>query len=258
MTDNENALFDLAASFVLHTRQSVFLTGKAGTGKTTFLRHIKNISYKQLAVLAPTGVAAIQATGSTIHSFFQLPFGPFVPAETRDPQSGENMGPQALMSRIRLTKEKRNLIRALDLLIIDEVSMVRADLMDAIDVVMRHIRMDSQPFGGVQLLLIGDLHQLPPVVKEQEWRLLNEYYDGPYFFYSHAIRRLDPVYIELDKVYRQQEADYLQLLNEVRTNTLSPEGYELLHSRYLPHEHPDGYITLTSHNAQADTINARA
>ncbi len=241
----------------MHTRQSVFLTGKAGTGKTTFLRQIKHTAYKQLAVLAPTGVAAIQATGSTIHSFFQLPFGPFVPAEAHESFAGAEHGSQALLSRIKLTRDKRNLMRALDLLIIDEVSMVRADVMDAIDQVLRHVRMNQSPFGGVQMLLIGDLYQLPPVVKDQEWNLLRDYYEGPYFFYSHAVQKIAPVYIELEKVYRQQEADYLELLNGVRTNSLSEESYDLLHSRYLPMEYPEGYITLTTHNATADAINER-
>ena len=186
-----------AWEFVEHTGHSIFLTGKAGTGKTTFLRTLKQKSSKRLVVVAPTGVAAINAGGVTIHSFFQLPFSPFVPDAH-------------IKSRFDFSKEKRKIIRTLDLLVIDEISMVRCDVLDAIDSVLRRFRDHAKPFGGVQLLLIGDLQQLTPVVTHEEERILSQYYDTPYFFGSQALRRLDYVTIELSRVYRQQDASLVR------------------------------------------------
>ena len=194
-----------AWEFVEHTGHSIFLTGKAGTGKTTFLRTLKQKSSKRLVVVAPTGVAAINAGGVTIHSFFQLPFSPFVPDAH-------------IKSRFDFSKEKRKIIRTLDLLVIDEISMVRCDVLDAIDSVLRRFRDHAKPFGGVQLLLIGDLQQLTPVVTHEEEHILSQYYDTPYFFGSQALRRLDYVTIELSRVYRQQDASFINILNAVRSN----------------------------------------
>jgi len=171
----DNPRMALAYDFVLHTRRNVFLTGKAGTGKTTFLRRIRSLTAKRLAIVAPTGVAAINAGGVTIHSFFQLPFGPIVPGT-------------GLRESRKFNKEKIKLLRSLDLLVIDEISMVRADVLDAIDEVLRRYRGTQEAFGGVQLLMIGDMQQLPPVIKDEEWLLLRPHYESAYFFGSRALR----------------------------------------------------------------------
>ncbi|MCU0336186.1 MAG: PIF1 family ATP-dependent DNA helicase [Chitinophagaceae bacterium] len=253
-----NPLQQLAFDYMMYTGESVFLTGKAGTGKTTFLRRLKEECPKQMAVLAPTGVAAINAGGVTIHSFFQLPFGPFVPVQGKAMAANEAMGEHALISRLRYGRDKRELLQSLDLLVIDEVSMVRADVLDAIDTILRHFRRRQVPFGGVQMLLIGDLYQLPPVVQNEEWQILGEYYEGPFFFHSHAIRRQPPVYVELQTIYRQSDERFIDLLNQVRNNRLTPAGLELLNSRCQPgFVVPDGepWITLTTHNRKADAMN---
>jgi hypothetical protein len=242
----ENPELRLAEEFVQHTNSTIFLTGKAGTGKTTFLHAIKNKTAKRLVVTAPTGVAAINAGGVTLHSFFQLPFGPFVPGN--QPQPG----------RHRIRREKRNLIISLDLLVIDEISMVRADLLDGVDSVLRRLRRNDQPFGGVQLLMIGDMHQLPPVVKSDEWQILAQHYDSPYFFCSTALGRIAMVPIELKHIYRQSDQRFIELLNRVRDNNLDPPAVELLNSRHDPNfSAPDGqgYITLCTHNKRAEAIN---
>ena len=200
-----NPQLELAFDYVRNTHKNIFLTGKAGTGKTTFLHQIKLESAKRMVVVAPTGVAAINAGGMTIHSFFQLPFGPFLPGNAQD----------AARQR-RFSGEKIRLIQSLDLLVIDEISMVRADVLDAIDDVLRRYRDRSKPFGGVQLLMIGDLHQLPPVVKDEEWNLLREYYQTAYFFGSQALKDSDPVAIELKHIYRQSDTTFIELLNKVR------------------------------------------
>ncbi|MDR1652164.1 MAG: helix-turn-helix domain-containing protein [Prevotellaceae bacterium] len=244
MTDN---LFALAAEFVNDTSQHVFLTGKAGTGKTTFLREIKQNTHKNAVVAAPTGVAAINAGGVTLHSLFQLPFSPFLPQE--------NAG--ADISHFR--KEKINLLRKIDLLIIDEVSMLRADVLDAIDAVLRGIRRTTTAFGGVQMLYIGDMFQLPPVVKDEELEILKHAYPSPFFFHSRALRKCPPVYIELKHVYRQQDSLFIDLLNRVRNNVMQPTDLELLNSHYVPDFTPPPdkkFITLTTHNYQADNINS--
>lgn len=260
MQEHTNTHLLLAKDYVYYTSESVFLTGKAGTGKTTFLRTLRQDCPKQHAVLAPTGVAAINAGGTTIHSFFQLPFGPFIPAGNKS-NSDDTNNKHSLLARLRYGKDKRELMRSLDLLIIDEISMVRADTLDAIDTILRHIRHNEQPFGGVQMLFIGDMFQLPPVVPDQDWQILQDYYDGPFFFNSEVIRQHMPVYIELQHIYRQSDTHFIQLLNEVRNNQLNEEGLQLLNSRYEPHfsmlDDKD-YITLTTHNATADSINNQA
>lgn len=243
-----NPQLDLAFDYVRNTRKNIFLTGKAGTGKTTFLRQLRHESVKRMVVVASTGVAAINAGGMTIHSFFQLPFGPYIPGQMEDP------------SRMRrFTREKISLIKSLDLLVIDEISMVRGDVLDGIDEVLRRYRDRSRPFGGVQLLMIGDLHQLPPVVKDEEWNLLREYYNTAYFFGSLALQQTDTVRIELKHIYRQSDEHFIALLNKVRDNKMDQDVLDQLNSRYIANFQPkeeDAYITLTSHNQAARDINA--
>lgn len=243
-----NPQLELAFDYVRNTRKNIFLTGKAGTGKTTFLRQLRQESIKRMVVVASTGVAAINAGGMTIHSFFQLPFGPYIPGQMEDP------------SRMRrFTREKISLIKSLDLLVIDEISMVRSDVLDGIDEVLRRYRDRSRPFGGVQLLMIGDLHQLPPVVKDEEWNLLREYYNTAYFFGSLALQQTDTVRIELKHIYRQSDEHFIALLNKVRDNKLDQDVLDQLNSRYIANFQPkeeDAYITLTSHNQAARDINA--
>ena len=234
-----------AWDFVEHTGRSIFLTGKAGTGKTTFLKAVVERSSKQSIVVAPTGVAAINAGGVTIHSFFQLPFSPFVPNAQ-------------IKSKFDFGKEKRKIIASLDLLIIDEISMVRSDLLDAIDSVLRRFRDRYKPFGGVQLLMIGDLQQLTPVVTAEDERMLSPYYDTPYFFGSKALAQIDYVTIQLEKVYRQQDITFLQLLNHIREGHPSDDDIALLNSRCIPSFIPkpeEGYIRLTTHNQFANHYN---
>ncbi|HMK65728.1 MAG TPA: HRDC domain-containing protein [Thermodesulfobacteriota bacterium] len=247
---DSNPELELAFDYVRLTGRNLFLTGKAGTGKTTFLQSLKNRSPKRLIVVAPTGVAAINAGGVTIHSFFQMPFGPLIPG--RDPAAGKAGGPY------RFSNQKKELIRSLDLLVIDEISMVRADLLDGIDGVLRRLRRETRPFGGVQLLMIGDLQQLPPVVKEEEWEILSAHYDTPFFFGSLALAQTEFVTIELKRIYRQSDARFIDLLAKVRENRLNEEDLKILNKRYrhfkdqLP---PEGAITLTTHNYQAERIN---
>lgn len=255
-----NALFSLAEKWVNETSRNIFLTGKAGTGKTTFLKHIKETTHKNAVVLAPTGIAAINAGGSTLHSFFRLPFGTFIPVYTADYPDEKIITQQSLGSLVRYTRQHIHLIRTIELLIIDEVSMVRADVLDMVDTLLKRFRFAAHlPFGGVQVLFIGDMHQLPPVVKESDAKILSEYYSSPFFFDSKVLRDDPPVIIQLEKVYRQQETDFLDLLNELRHNKVSQESYEKLLSKVTntPPE-DDRYITLTSHVAQADRMNERA
>lgn len=238
----------MAWNILEKTSANLFLTGKAGTGKTTFLKELKRKSPKRMVVLAPTGIAAINAGGMTIHSFFQLPLSPYLPGTTFG--GGEQ-------KRYQFSKVKRNIIRSMDLLVIDEISMVRSDLLDAIDSVMRRYRKHNLPFGGVQLLMIGDLHQLPPVVTEQE-TLLRQYYDTPYFFSSKALQQASYLTIELKTVYRQQDDRFISLLNQIRENRATDETFQALNQRYIPNFTPpaDGnYIRLTTHNAPANYIN---
>lgn len=250
-----NQKLDFVEELVLFTDSHIFLTGKAGTGKTTFLRNLPMKTYKRMVVVAPTGVAAINAGGQTIHSFFQLPFGPQIPEDAK----GNAFQPKNMASRYqKLNKKKINLIRSLDLLIIDEVSMVRADVMDAIDAVLRRVRRSQKPFGGLQLLMIGDVHQLAPVAKQEEWEMLSPYYDTPYFFGSQVLRKTPYVCVELEHIYRQHDDDFITLLNKVRNNQMDAECLRLLNNRFKPnfiaHDN-EGYITLTTHNYQADQIN---
>lgn len=241
-----NKEFQQAWDFVEHTGVSIFLTGKAGTGKTTFLRYVVDHSSKRLIVVAPTGVAAMNAGGVTVHSFFQLPPSPFVPGAT-------------ISRKFDFSKEKRKILRSLDLLIIDEVSMMRADLLDAVDSVLRRFHNPMLPFGGVQLLMIGDLSQLTPVVTPQDDEMLKDYYTTPYFFGSHALQQLGGyVTIQLTQMYRQSDPVFINLLNSVRTGNITDEDLARLNARYVPGFHPnddEGYIRLTTHNAIVDRIN---
>ncbi len=244
---------ELARRFVTETNQHIYLTGRAGTGKTTFLHRLRQHLRKSYVVVAPTGVAAINAKGTTIHSQMQLPFGMLTPERMNGPEG-----------RRHLAKAKEQVLRRIDLLIIDEISMVRADVMDAMDIVLQRVRRNSAPFGGVQLLLIGDLHQLPPVVKHDEERAMAERYQTPYFFSSRALQQAGLVTIELLKVYRQSDGEFVQLLGEVRANRMTPDVLRKLNSRYRAPEGTGdsseanelaGYITLTSHRRTADNIN---
>ena len=261
ITDPSNINFQIAADFINYTNCSVFLTGKAGTGKTTFLKYIKTNTNKQLAVVAPTGVAAINAGGVTIHSFFQLPFTPFVP-HLKGFSNEEALDKHQLISRSKISKERKKILQQLELLIIDEISMVRADVLDAIDTVLKHFRNNAQqPFGGVQVLYIGDLFQLPPVVKDNEWLLLAPHYASPFFFSSQVIQEKKPAYVQLEKIYRQKDEHFIEILNQVRNNQLNTWGNQLLHQQYQPNFEPplhDTFITLTTHNNKADAINAIA
>ncbi|WP_459918013.1 helix-turn-helix domain-containing protein [Desulfocicer niacini] len=246
----KNPELELAREFVLHTGCNLFLTGKAGTGKTTFLQTLEKATAKQMIITAPTGVAAINAGGVTLHSFFQLPFGPFVPGSETQEHNRQRL--------FRFSREKLKIIRSLDLLVIDEISMVRSDLLDAVDALLRRLRRNERPFGGVQLLMIGDLHQLPPVVKQEEWGLLQQYYASPYFFSSQALLQTELISIELQHIYRQTDARFIRLLNQVRDNCLDSQGMEALNQRHVQGFIPDpdqGYITLTTHNLTAESIN---
>lgn len=251
---------ELAAKYVNTTDQHIFLTGKAGTGKTTFLRYIVQHTYKNAIIAAPTGIAAINAGGVTLHSLLQLPFGTFVPENIRLGASNSPINtPNTLFREFRFNAQKRKLIQELELLIIDEVSMLRADLLDCIDHTLRHLRRKRQPFGGVQLLLIGDLMQLPPVIKEQEMELLSTYYASPYFFEALALRDNPPILVELQKIYRQSDQDFIDLLNRLRHNEQTEADVERLNAHYEPNLDSidtDGYIHLTTHNRKADDINA--
>lgn len=262
ITDTSNTAFQLASDFVNYTNAGVFLTGKAGTGKTTFLKYIKENEIKNTVVVAPTGVAAINAGGTTIHSFFQLPFTPFIPVSKGFSADDTISDKHSLINRLRLTSERKEVIQQLELLIIDEISMVRCDVLDAIDTVLRHVRNQyGVPFGGVQVLFIGDMYQLPPVIKREEWELLSPYYKSEYFFSSQVIASQPPVYVELNKIYRQNDGAFVEVLNQVRNNAMDQQGYELLHTRYLPQLHPareEKFITLTTHNSKADAINFKA
>lgn len=251
-----NHLFELARELVLFTDQSVFLTGKAGTGKTTFLRDIREATTKNTAVVAPTGVAAINAGGVTMHSFFQLPFEPFIPDGNRYVSGGISY--QNLFSKVKLSSIKRDVMEALELLVIDEVSMLRSDQLDCIDAILRGVRKDARPFGGVQVLLIGDLFQLPPVVTDNDRAILDGLYDSPFFFDAKVLQRFPLRHIELTKVYRQKEQQFIDLLNNVRNNTLTESDFQMLDNRYVYGYRPDeqdGFITITSHNYKADKIN---
>lgn len=251
MKDMEkDEIFEMAERYVKATGRSVFLTGKAGTGKTTFLKYVTQTTSKRFVVLAPTGVAAINAGGSTIHSFFQLPLCPYLP-DVKELVTEYQM-PERYRS---LRKERVKIIRTLDLLIIDEISMVRADLLDAVDMTLRRYRHNDKPFGGVQLLMIGDAQQLSPVVKENERQYISQVYQSPYFFHSKALQKLSYVTIELQKVHRQQDQQFVDILNSIRENRPSAKILQALNSRVKAYEDCDDVIRLTTHNAQADKVN---
>lgn len=252
----------LASRFINQTNRHVFLTGKAGTGKTTFLKHIIQHTHKKAVIAAPTGIAAINAGGVTLHSLFQLPFGAFIPKhqyELNAIPEGPFNNITSLVSGNKMHSGKRQLLRELELLIIDEVSMLRADLLDAIDTVLRVVRRKNNiPFGGVQCLFIGDLLQLPPVVKDNEWFILKNYYNSIFFFDAIALILNKPLYIELRKIYRQNDEQFISLLNNMRTNNITTTDVELLNKHYKPGyliDSKENTITLTTHNYKADAIN---
>ena len=245
---SKNPELELALQFIEKTDRNLFITGKAGTGKTTFLHKIKQESLKRMVIVAPTGVAAINAKGVTIHSFFQMPFGPILPNQIANTSNAQR----------KFSKTKIDIIKSLDLIIIDEISMVRADLLDGIDQVMRRYKNRNKVFGGVQILMIGDLQQLAPVVRPNEWSLLQAHYNTVYFFSSKAYQEANVVSIELKHIYRQKNEDFIKILNEIRTDTLSDMSAKILNKNYNPSFSPtkeEGYITLTTHNNRANLIN---
>ena len=254
----ENGKLEMVDKFVRYTNMNIFLTGKAGTGKTTFLRSLAEKPTKRMVILAPTGVAAINAGGQTIHSFFQLEFGPQIPADSTNSNGTDAIHRVSAMQYQKMSAVKLKIIRSLELLVIDEISMVRADLLDAVDAVMRRVRRNDKPFGGVQVLMIGDIHQLAPVAKEEEWTLLRDYYKSVYFFDSHVLTKTPYCCIELEHIYRQEDRNFIDILNKVRNNCLDTASLNVLNSHYHPDFEPadtDGYITLMTHNRQVDEIN---
>ncbi len=259
MNTIDNPDLQLALDFVQDTNDNVFLTGKAGTGKTTFLHNLKKISPKRMIVVAPTGVAAINAGGVTIHSFFQLPFGPQIPDEGVTTEGPPDISPRMEASKYqKFSREKISIIKSLDLLVIDEISMVRADLLDAVDAVLRRYRDRQKPFGGIQLLMIGDIQQLAPVIRDEDWEILRHYYDTVFFFSSRALQKTQFVSIELKHIYRQSDRVFIDLLNRIRDNKTDQETLRTLNKRYNPQFNPsdeEGYIILTTHNNKAQEIN---
>jgi len=250
--------------FINQTQKSVFLTGKAGTGKTTLLREIITTTHKNTVVVAPTGIAALNAGGVTIHSMFQLPFAAFLPDANTDPYISENSrfeNRNTLSRHFKMNGAKRAVIQNMELLVIDEVSMLRVDIMDAMDFMLRKVRRNEQPFGGVQVLFIGDLLQLPPVIKNEEWSVLQRYYRGKFFFHSHVIQQNPPLYIELEKIFRQTDSEFISVLNNLRNNTVTTNDLAILNQYVQPDfdfKKNPGFITLTTHNAKADAINSNA
>ncbi len=253
-----------ALQFINQTNRSIFLTGKAGTGKTTLLKQIIETTHKNAVVVAPTGIAALNAGGVTIHSFFHLPFAAFIPDSKSVPIFSDSVkfeNQVSLRRHLMMNNTRKSLFQNLELLIIDEVSMVRADVLDAMDFMLRRIRKNEQAYGGVQVLFIGDLLQLPPVVKQVEWEILKQYYRGNFFFHSHVIQKNPPLYIELDKIYRQSDDRFISVLNNLRNNQVTKKDVDLLNEFVQPTfdlKKQAGYITLTTHNAKADTINLEA
>ncbi|MDZ4329477.1 MAG: AAA family ATPase, partial [Flavobacterium sp.] len=249
--------------FINQTHRSVFLTGKAGTGKTTLLREIIQTTHKNTVVVAPTGIAALNAGGVTIHSMFQLPFGGFIP-DNSSPQFSESTKFETkatLRRHFKMSGLKKSVIRNMELLIIDEVSMLRADLLDAMDYMMQTVRKKNSAFGGVQVLYIGDLLQLPPVIRDEEWRTLKTYYKGKFFFHSHVVQQNPPLYIELSKIFRQTDDTFISVLNNLRNNQISQQDIQTLNQYVKPDfdlKANKGYITLTTHNNKADSMNAQA
>ncbi|MDD2982705.1 MAG: helix-turn-helix domain-containing protein [Crocinitomicaceae bacterium] len=263
MTQNTDPA-EMTLRFINQTKRSIFLTGKAGTGKTTLLHKIIASTHKQAVIVAPTGIAALNAGGVTIHSLFQLPFASFIPEFGSVNNSFERIkfeNKDSLMRNFNMNKQRKNVLLGMELLIIDEVSMLRADLLDAIDWTLRNVRKINQPFGGVQVLYIGDLLQLPPVVKQEEWSELRKHYHGIFFFHSKAIQENPPVYIELEKIYRQSDEQFIQILNHLRNNQITKEDLTILNQYVKPDfdlKNNTGYITLTTHNNKANEINLKA
>ena len=258
--DANNTVFKKAAAFVNQTNQNLFLTGKAGTGKTTFLKYIRENCYKKMAITAPTGVAAMNAGGTTLHALFWLPFGVFIEDYNMVWNEEDNhiYNKSRLFSTIKLTKQRRAILQELELLVIDEVSMVRADTLDAIDVILKSVRRDMRPFGGVQVLFIGDLYQLPPVVRDHEWQVLKNHYTSTFFFDAKVLRNSPLVKLELQQIYRQSDDKFISILNNIRNNQCSNEDMDYLNQHYIEDFNPkegEQYITLTSHNKLADSIN---
>lgn len=257
-------LTEYVTRYINQTHRSVFLTGKAGTGKTTLLKEILAHTHKNAVVVAPTGIAALNAGGVTIHSMFQLPFGAFIPDINDSPLFDNQLRVEnrtSLFRHFRMNGTRQSVIRSMELLVIDEVSMLRADLLDAVDFMLQRIRRNHQPFGGVQVLFIGDLLQLPPIVKPEEWHILKRYYSSPFFFDAQVIRNNPPVHVELEKVHRQQNEDFIRILNNLRHNRILPEDTDTLNRHHRPDfdiRNAEGYITLTTHNADADRRNAEA
>jgi GTPase SAR1 family protein len=263
--DLDNKEFNLALDLVNSGQEKIiYLTGKAGTGKTTFLKHLKKNRPKNMLVLAPTGVAAINAGGVTIHSFFQVPFGPFVPDDKRlreESPDSHDEDQRNIFTTFKYYKRKRKLIENIELLVIDEISMVRADMLDVIDKILRVFsgKNPDEPFGGVPVVLIGDAFQLSPIAKQNEWQILSPFYQTPYFFSSNVFKFNQPVHIELLRVYRQKEQNYIDLLNRIRTNNLDYDDMDLLNSRFVrdyDSEKYSNYIVLATHNRTVDQINS--
>jgi ATP-dependent exoDNAse (exonuclease V) alpha subunit len=261
--DENNIEFNYAADLVKNTNKLIYLTGKAGSGKTTFLKFIKQTTEKKTVILAPTGVAALNAGGQTIHSFFKIPPSIFVPDDYRlrtkaDPDDNDKT---TIFNHFSYRKPHKNLITGMELLIIDEISMVRADLLDVIDKLLRVFRnKESVPFGGVQVILIGDAFQLPPIAQNDQWEILRKYYKTPFFFSSIALQNNKPQYIELKKIYRQNETQFIDLLNKVRINQVTQDDLNLLNSRFIPNISKNDnlqYITIATHNRIVDSTNSR-
>ncbi|MEA3316592.1 MAG: helix-turn-helix domain-containing protein [Bacteroidota bacterium] len=261
---NKSKVAYYVTRFINGTNQAVFLTGKAGTGKTTLLKQIVETTHKKTLIAAPTGIAAINAGGITLHSLFHLPFGSFIPENTIPGQGNYSFQittPKTLIRNLKMNSKKKALIREMELLIIDEVSMLRADLLDAIDTILRYVRRSSKAFGGLQILFIGDLWQLPPVVKNAEWNIIKNYYSNVFFFNANVFKQRDLIYLELEKIFRQTDSKFIDLLNNFRLNKISQTDIDILNKQYVKNFKlfdNEGYIYLTTHNYKANEINKKA